>query len=196
MLSQPQSRVTASASASSSALLDRKIEECTAGLAASTTKRMYSISRDNAATIVQYLEAMKIEVNLSDHYRKDLIEFLSRFSKYNDNIPYNDQWVRDQMAECRKYNLHIEDRLFVVPVPFSVEGAKMLQHTKWLLEEKEEDGSSLIAMHQSFDKLLTALRTAVANEYKLDKTEPSYDDILDAFRLSLTFYRRRKGWTN
>jgi hypothetical protein len=196
MLSQPQSRVTASASASSSALLDRKIEEWTAGLAASTTKRMYSISRDNAATIVQYLEAMKIEVNLSDHYRKDLIEFLSRFSKYNDNIPYNDQWVRDQMAECRKYNLHIEDRLFVVPVPFSVEGAKMLQHTKWLLEEKEEDGSSLIAMHQSFDKLLTALRTAVANEYKLDKTEPSYDDILDAFRLSLTFYRRRKGWTN
>jgi hypothetical protein len=35
---------------------------------------------------------------------------------------YNDQWVRDQRAECRKYNLHIEDRMFVVPVPFSVEG--------------------------------------------------------------------------
>ena len=61
-----------------------------AGLAASTTKRMYSISRDNAATIVQYLEAMKTEVNLSDHYRKDLIELLSRFSKYNDNIPFKD----------------------------------------------------------------------------------------------------------
>jgi hypothetical protein len=111
--------------------------------------------------------------------------------EFGDN--YNDQWVRDQIAECRKYNLHIEDRMFVVPVPFSVEGAKMLQHTKWLLEEKDEDGSSLIAIHPSFDKLLTALRTAVANEYKLDKTETSYDDILDAFRLSLTFYKRRKG---
>jgi hypothetical protein len=44
--------------------------------------------------------------------------------------------------------------MFVVPVPFSVEGAKMLQHTKWLLEEKDEDGSSLIAIHPSFDKLL------------------------------------------
>jgi hypothetical protein len=88
MLSQPQSQ--SQASASSSALLDRKIEECTAGLAASATKRMYSISRDNAATIVQYLEAMKTEVNLSDHYRKDLIELLSRFSKYNDNIPFKD----------------------------------------------------------------------------------------------------------
>jgi hypothetical protein len=105
---------------------------------------------------------------------------------------YNDQWVRDQIAECRKYNLHVEDRMFVVPVPFSVEGAKMLQHTKWLLDERDEDGSSLIAIHPSFDKLLTALRTAVANEYKLDKQETSYDDILDAFRLSLTFYKRAK----
>jgi hypothetical protein len=105
---------------------------------------------------------------------------------------YNDQWVRDQIAECRKYNLHMEDRMFVVPVPFSVEGAKMLQHCKWLLEEKDEDGSSLIAIHSSFDKLLTSLRTAVANEYKLAKQETSYDDILDAFRLSLTFYKRAK----
>jgi hypothetical protein len=111
--------------------------------------------------------------------------------EFGDN--YNDQWVRDQIAECRKYNLHIEDRIFVVPVPFSVEGAKMLQHAKWLLEEKDEDGSSLIAIHPSFDKLLTALRTAIANEYKLDKTETSFNDILDAFRLSLTFYKRRKG---
>jgi hypothetical protein len=105
---------------------------------------------------------------------------------------YNDQWVRDQIAECRKYNLHVEDRMFVVPVPFSVEGAKMLQHTKWLLDERDEDGSSLIAIHPSFDKLLTSLRTAVANEYRLDKTETSYDDILDAFRLALTFYKRAK----
>ena len=38
-----------------------------------------------------------------------------------------------------------------------------------------------------FDKLITALRTAVENEYKLQKEETSYDDILDAFRLSLQF---------
>jgi hypothetical protein len=103
---------------------------------------------------------------------------------------YNDQWVRDQIAKCRKYNLHVEDRMFVVPVPFSVEGSKILQHTKWLLEEN--DGSRLIAIHPSFDKLLTSLRTVVANEYKLDKQETSYDDILDAFRLLLTFYKRSK----
>jgi hypothetical protein len=63
---------------------------------------------------------------------------------------------------------------------------------QWLLDERDEDGSSLIAIHPSFDKLLTALRTAVANEYKLDKQETSYDNILDAFRLSLIFYKRAK----
>jgi quinol monooxygenase YgiN len=72
----------------------------------------------------------------------------------------------------------MEDQMFVVPVPFAIEGAKMLQHTKWLLEEKEEDGSSLIAIdRERFHKLVTALRTTVANEYKLDKELTSYNDI-------------------
>jgi uncharacterized membrane protein len=57
----------------------------------------------------------------------------------------------------------------------------------------EEDGSSLIAIHkETFHKLVTALRTAVASEYKLDKEQTSYNDILDAFRLSLQFYKRSK----
>ena len=32
--------------------------------------------------------------------------------------------------------------MFIVPVPFSVEGAHMLQHAKWLMEETEEDGQT------------------------------------------------------
>jgi hypothetical protein len=109
------------------------------------------------------------------------------------NEPFNQQYMRDQAADCKKYNLHLEDRMIIVPVPFSVEGAHMLQHAKWLMEETDEDGSSLIAIHKErFDKLITALRTAVANEYKLDKEVTSYDDLLDAFRLSLTFYKRSK----
>lgn len=54
----------------------------------------------------------------------------------------------------------------------------------------------MVAIHPSFDKLLTALRIAVANEYKLDKEQTVYVDILDAFRLSLIFYKgvRRKKW--
>jgi hypothetical protein len=106
--------------------------------------------------------------------------------------PFNKQFISDKIAGCKKYNLHIEDRMIVVPVPFSVEGAHMLQHAKWLMEETEEDGSSLIAISKKFDKLLTGLRTAVANEYKLDKEVTSYSDTLDAFRLALQFYKRTK----
>ena len=80
--------------------------------------------------------------------------------------------------------------MFIVPVPFSVEGAKSLQHVKWLLDEREEDGSSLIQIdRERFHKLVTALRTAVANEYKFDKEVSVFNDILDAFRMALTFTR-------
>jgi hypothetical protein len=108
------------------------------------------------------------------------------------NEPSNQQYMSSQIADCRKYNLHIEDRMIVVPVPFSVEGAKMLQHAKWLMEETDEDGSSLVSIHKQFDKLLTGLRTAVGTEYKLDKENTVYDDLVDAFRLALTFYKRSK----
>jgi hypothetical protein len=62
-----------------------------------------------------------------------------------------------------------------------------------LRDEREEDGSSLIAIdREKFHKLVTSLRTAVANEYKLQKEEISYSDLQDAFRLALTFYKRTK----
>jgi hypothetical protein len=108
--------------------------------------------------------------------------------------PFDEKSVREKKAYAMKYNLHIEDQMFVVPVPFAIEGAKMLQHAKWLLEEKDEDCSSLVAIHKErFHKLVTALRTAIANEYKLDKEQTSYNDILDAFRLALQFYKRSKA---
>jgi hypothetical protein len=82
-----QSQVSASTSAAKSALLDRKIEECTAGLPVSTTKQLYSLDKGNAATIVRYTEVMKTEVNPSNHYRRDVIVLLCRFSKYHNDKP-------------------------------------------------------------------------------------------------------------
>jgi hypothetical protein len=61
-----------------------------------------------------------------------------------------------------------------------------LIHAKKVLEY---DGGS-IAINPKFDKLITSLRTAVKNgEGLLDKEATSYDDIFDAFRMSLQFYR-------
>lgn len=85
-----------------------------------------------------------------------------------------------------KSNINPANYMKVIPVPFSTQGARMLQHAKSLLEDKD----NLVAIDKRFDKLLTALRTAVANEYKLDKEQTSYHDLLDASRLSLQLYQR------
>jgi integrase len=74
----------------SSPILDRRIEETGAGLPASYTRQLHSISDDNAATIIDYIAAMKNEVNLADNYRRGVIEILTRLSKYNDNKPFKD----------------------------------------------------------------------------------------------------------
>ena len=61
----------------------------------------------------------------------------------------------------------------------------MLAHCKELLEYQ----NGMVAIHPRFNKLLTALRTAVENgEGSLDKEATSHDDLMDAFRMSLLFW--------
>lgn len=103
------------------------------------------------------------------------------------NEPASEQFVFEKLAYYKKNNINSANYMKVIPIPFSTPGAKMLQHTKSLLEDKD----NLIAIDKRFDKLLTALRTAYANEYKLDKEQTPYHDILDALRLSLLLYERR-----
>jgi hypothetical protein len=60
----------------------------------------------------------------------------------------------------------------------------MLGHCKILMEN---EGGRIAVNPDKFDKLITALRTAVDNDGVLDKAT-SYNDIFDAFRLALKFY--------
>jgi hypothetical protein len=76
----------------------------------------------------------------------------------------------------------------VVPVNFNKEHKAMLGHCKMILEH--DDGRIAINPDR-FDKLITALRTAVDNDGVLDKEATSYNDIFDAFRLALKFYHFR-----
>jgi hypothetical protein len=73
----------------------------------------------------------------------------------------------------------------IVPVNFNSEHKAMLGHCKMLLEQ---DGGRIAINPDKFDKLITALRTAVDNDGVLDKEATSYNDIFDAFRLALRFY--------
>ena len=72
----------------------------------------------------------------------------------------------------------------VIPVPFARQHKDMIAHFKMLLSD------GLVAIHpKRFDKLITSLRTAVDNEETLDKEATSNNDIFDASRLAIKFYR-------
>jgi hypothetical protein len=101
----------------------------------------------------------------------------------------NRNWVQGKMAYCKKHNLDIYRHMKVVPVPFSSEGKNMLIHTKELLEFEEP----IIAINPKFEKLTTALRTAISDYLgKLDKEATSYHNVLLAFRLSLQMFKLKK----
>jgi Terminase RNaseH-like domain len=74
----------------------------------------------------------------------------------------------------------------IVPVNFNSEHKAMLGHCKMILEN---DGGRIAINPDRFDKLITALRTAIDIDGILDKQSTSYNDIFDAFRLALKFYR-------
>jgi hypothetical protein len=77
----------------------------------------------------------------------------------------------------------------VVPVPFSTEGKNMLIHTKELLEFE----TPILAINPKFEKLTSSLRTAISDDWgKLDKEATSYDNVLDAFRLSLQMFKLKE----
>lgn len=48
-----------------------------------------------------------------------------------------------------------------------------------------------LAIPEKFDKLLISSKTAITKKYSLDKEQTSYDDLLDALRLSLKGYRMK-----
>jgi integrase/recombinase XerD len=75
-----------------SPILDRQIDEITAGLPSLYyANSLRSISNEeNIKIIVDYIIAARTETNLSDSYRKNIIEALCRFSKYHTDKPFKD----------------------------------------------------------------------------------------------------------
>ena len=89
------------------------------------------------------------------------------------------------IARCKSEGLGddgIVDMMTIIPVNFKSEHKAMLGHCKMIMEH---DGGRIAINPDRFDKLVTSLRTAVDNDGALDKEATSYNDIFDAFRLSL-----------
>ena len=116
-----------------SALLDRKIEETGAGLQASYARQLHSVNEDNAVTIIDYIAAMKSEVNLSSNYRRDVIEVLSRLSKYNDNKPFKDLTRVTNIAFLETHRkTETQDQLHKWIGTYNLYRIHLLRFFKWL----------------------------------------------------------------
>jgi hypothetical protein len=116
-------------------------------------------------------------------------ELISSLKREVTNERDNWAWVQEKMADCKKHHLDLNRHMKVVPVPFSTEGKNMLIHMKELLESEDP----IIAINPKFEKLTTSLRTAISDDLgKLDKEATSYDNVLDAFRLSLQMFKLKE----
>ena len=98
---------------------------------------------------------------------------------------YSDQYMRNIVADCKKYNTPIENRLFVVGKSFAVDGRQMLQHSVMLMD----DPDGLVVIPSRYESLLIALRTPTATEWKLEKQVSLSNDLTDAFIMNLSYYR-------
>ena len=96
------------------------------------------------------------------------------------------KYIQDKVQFCKKYNLNLAQHMIVCPIVFNTENINfMSSHSKRLFD----DSRGLISTNQRFDKLITGLRGAVFNEYKLDKEESIHNNLIDTFLMLCSFFK-------
>ena len=98
---------------------------------------------------------------------------------------YHDYYGR--LSEEQVWSLRSSNSWQIIPVNFQKRHRQMLEWTYTLMSKR------FIKIHPSLQRLIVSLRTAiVSDEWKLDKQQTSYDDVLDSLRLSLCNYELPK----
>jgi hypothetical protein len=95
-----------------------------------------------------------------------------------NNLDYNEE-IRSLKSRHRNPTHYMR----VIPVSFREEHKELLTHAKRLL-----DAEVLACSSPTFDKVVTAMRTAYGVESNLMKKVGSHADILDALMLSLKHF--------
>lgn len=115
-------------------------------------------------------------------------EFISevkgRLNEATDYHPYIARKWRELMLPPGR-NPTLEHFMKVIPVDFRSQHENMLSKARTLLELQQ----IVIPSTKLCEKLVIALRTAQINENRLDKSQTTFDDCLDSFRLSLQRYQ-------
>ena len=106
-------------------------------------------------------------------------ELKHRIGEYHD---YHGWLTEEQIWALRSSN-----SWQIIPVNFQKRHRQMLEWTYTLMSKR------FIKIHPSLQKLIVSLRTAVViDDWKLDKQQTSFDDILDSMRLALCNYELPK----
>ena len=80
-------------------LLEKEeMSQLTLELSNSFSNAFNDLSPGNVSTIANYIQSMKIEINLSDHYMKDIVLLLSKLVKYKNNKSFKD-FTRKDISE-------------------------------------------------------------------------------------------------
>ena len=156
--------------------MDRRIDETTAGLAASFAKQLHSISEHNASTIIEYIATMKSEVNLADHYRRDLIVMLCRFTKYNDDKTFKDLTRSDILRFLDSFRkTEDQDPLHKWIGTYNIYRIHLLRFFKWLYyPDIEPDNRPKPPIIENIPKL----RRKETSVYKPSDLWTQQDDLL------------------
>ena len=156
--------------------MDRRIDETTAGLAASFAKQLHSISEHNASTIIEYIASMKSEVNLADHYRRDLIVMLCRFTKYNDDKTFKDLTRSDILRFLDSFRkTEDQDPLHKWIGTYNIYRIHLLRFFKWLYyPDIEPDNRPKPPIIENIPKL----RRKETSVYKPSDLWTQQDDLL------------------
>ena len=153
--------------------------------------------------VTQWADGIVQVLHVDEYHRPDYNEMLSTvyglISKYQVDKTYidgaNPSFIKSlklQIGEDADYDRVITryrseglgdatKDMKIVPVNFNSEHKTMLGHCKMILET---DGGRIAINPDRFDKLITALRTAVDNDGTLDKEVTSYNDVFDTSLLS------------
>ena len=147
-----------------------------AGLAASFAKQLHSISEDNATTIIDYIATMKSEVNLSDHYRRDLIVVLCKFSKHNDNKPFKNLTRTDILGFLDSFRkTETRDPLHKWIGTYNVYRVHLLRFFKWFYFPDTEPNKRA---RPSLIENIPKLRRKETSVYKPSDLWTQQDDLL------------------
>jgi integrase len=91
------------------------------------------LSQVNASKIANYIQSMKSEINLSDHYMRDVVVLLCKFSKYNRNMSFEEVAREDILAFLNSFvNSEVSDPLHKWIGTYNIYREHILRFFKWL----------------------------------------------------------------